>query len=252
MHVLSPSGNFIFASTSITELGGYTPEELFSRSVFDYIHPDDVSAFRRDFDISLRTGDTLTLYYRFKTKDERFVLFEVTGHPYYSGGGADEDGSQQPQQMAEPQKPEGRDAKAFFAMARPYPSKNQAMLDSFLELKFENERLRQELLLMYKEVEGDAPDGGTPLFLPLPSFLLPSSLFPPPQVSPTTKPDLSVPIPKTPTRPSSTLLPASFRPKPSSPRRATRTELSVSGLARMGRRGMVRLPSFPPFSPLPN
>lgn len=29
------------------------------------------------------------------------------------------------------------------------------MLDSFLELKMENERLRQELLILYEEIEGD-------------------------------------------------------------------------------------------------
>ncbi|GAA6004772.1 hypothetical protein JCM10207_001009 [Rhodosporidiobolus poonsookiae] len=148
MHVLSPTGAFIFASTSIKALSGYTPDELFARPIFDFIHPDDAPAFKRDLEMSMRTGDTLTLYYRFKNKDERYTLFEVTGHPYY--GSDDKD------------KPNGRPAKCFFAMARPYPSKNQAMLDSFLELKFENERLRQELLVMYKEVEGDAPSGGFP------------------------------------------------------------------------------------------
>ncbi|GAA5922251.1 hypothetical protein JCM3775_005673 [Rhodotorula graminis] len=166
MHVLSPEGNFIFASTSAQELVGYAPEELFTQSIFDFIHPDDVQSFRRDFDLSCRTGDTLTLYYRFKAKDTsgnddvRYVLFEVTGHPYYEGSGARVAGNTEapaPQVLAR-----DRPAKAFFAMARPYPSKNQAMLDSFLELKFENERLRQELLAMYKEVEGDGSSGGFP------------------------------------------------------------------------------------------
>ncbi|TNY23674.1 cutinase gene palindrome-binding protein [Rhodotorula diobovata] len=166
MHVLSPTGNFIFASTSAQDLVGYSPEELFTQSVFDFIHPDDVQSFRRDFDLSCRTGDTLTLYYRFKAKDAtpntdaRYVLFEVTGHPYYEGSGARVAGNTEapaPQVFAR-----DRPAKAFFAMARPYPSKNQAMLDSFLELKFENERLRQELLAMYKEVEGDGSSGGFP------------------------------------------------------------------------------------------
>lgn len=167
MHVLSPTGNFIFASTSAQDLVGYSPEELFTQSVFDFIHPDDVQSFRRDFDLSCRTGDTLTLYYRFKAKDAtpntdaRYVLFEVTGHPYYEGSGARVAGNTEapaPQVFAR-----DRPAKAFFAMARPYPSKNQAMLDSFLELKFENERLRQELLAMYKEVEGDGSSGGASL-----------------------------------------------------------------------------------------
>ncbi|CEQ39859.1 SPOSA6832_01443 [Sporobolomyces salmonicolor] len=136
MHVLSPTGHFIFATPCIRELAQYTSDELFGRSLFDYIHPDDVAAFKRDFEASLRSSDTLTLYYRFRTKDDRYLLFEMTGHPYY----AEESGPN-----AQPPVP-----KCFFAMARPYPSKNAAMLDSFLELKFENERLRQELLAMYK------------------------------------------------------------------------------------------------------
>lgn len=146
MHVLSPDGDFIFASDSAKELTGYSPDDLFTRSIFDSIHADDVTAFKRDFETSCRTGDTLTLYYRFKTADDRHVLFEVTGHPYYEGG--------------KPQQTPDQPAKCFFATARPYPSKNQALLDSFLELKFENERLRQELLVMYKEVEGDGSAGG--------------------------------------------------------------------------------------------
>lgn len=146
MHVLSPEGNFIFASDSAKELTGFSPDDLFTRSIFDYIHADDVQAFKRDFETSCRTGDTLTLYYRFKTADDRHVLFEVTGHPYYEGG--------------KPQQTPDQPPKCFFATARPYPSKNQALLDSFLELKFENERLRQELLVMYKEVEGDGSSGG--------------------------------------------------------------------------------------------
>ncbi|GAA5973238.1 hypothetical protein JCM8115_005413 [Rhodotorula mucilaginosa] len=148
MHVLSPQGNFIFASDSAKELTGFSPDDLFTRSIFDYIHPDDVQAFKRNFETSCRTGDTLTLYYRFKTADDRHVLFEVTGHPYYEGG--------------KPQQTPDQPPKCFFATARPYPSKNQALLDSFLELKFENERLRQELLVMYKEVEGDGSSGGFP------------------------------------------------------------------------------------------
>ncbi|GAA6029358.1 hypothetical protein JCM8097_003636 [Rhodosporidiobolus ruineniae] len=151
MHVVSPVGNFIFASNSIRDLAGYDPNELFGRSLFDYIHPDDSISFQRDFETSLRTGDHLTLYYRFKTKEGGFTLFEVTGHPYYGEDPAHPPGTQQ--------RPNGRPPKCWFGMSRPYPSKNQAMLDSFLELKFENERLRQELLVMYKEVEGDAPAG---------------------------------------------------------------------------------------------
>ncbi|KAK9896803.1 hypothetical protein P389DRAFT_172287 [Cystobasidium minutum MCA 4210] len=45
--------------------------------------------------------------------------------------------------------------KCFFAMARPYPSRNNATLDTFLELKIENENLRTKLANIYREIEGD-------------------------------------------------------------------------------------------------
>ncbi|SCV69288.1 BQ2448_2308 [Microbotryum intermedium] len=136
MHVLNPAGSFMFATPSIFDLCGWSPDELMNRPVADFLHPDDVEAYLRDFHQALEEGKDLTLYCRFRTKDERYVLFEMTGHPYY----ADLKGAQTP--------------KCFFAMGRPYPSKNQAMLDSFLELKFENERLRQELQVMYRDIEG--------------------------------------------------------------------------------------------------
>lgn len=140
MHVLSPAGDFMFVSPSINDLAGWAPEELVGRSIDELVHPEDVEGYRRDFTASLTEGQDLTLYCRFKTKDERYLLFEVTGHPYY----AEFNGQQ--------------NCKCFFAMGRPYPSKNQAMLDSFLELKFENERLRQELQVLYRDIEGSGDD----------------------------------------------------------------------------------------------
>jgi PAS domain S-box-containing protein len=139
MHVLSPTGNVMFSTPSIRDLTGWTSDEVTGRPIADFIHTDDVAGFLRDFESSLRDGHDLTLYYRFRMKDDRYTIFEITGHPYY----AEENGQQQ--------------CKCFFAMGRPYPSKNTAMLDSFLELKTENERLRQELQVMYGEMEGTGP-----------------------------------------------------------------------------------------------
>lgn len=135
MHVLSPKGEFVYATPCIQQLAQWTPEELFGRSIFDFIHPDDADAVRRDFTEASKSKEALSLYYRFRTREGGYVLFEITGHWYY-GTSSSEGGNDS--------------VKCFFAIARPYPSKNAAMLDSFLELKFENERLRQELLMMYK------------------------------------------------------------------------------------------------------
>ncbi|GAA5932979.1 PAS domain-containing GATA-type transcription factor [Sporobolomyces koalae] len=143
MHVLSPQGEFVYATPCIKQLAQWSPDELFGRSIFDFIHPDDVETVKRDFTEANKTREALSLYYRFEVNGGGYVLFEITGHWYY--GAPEADGQSV--------------AKCFFAIARPHPSKSAAMLDSFLELKFENEKLRQELLLMYKEIEAPFPPG---------------------------------------------------------------------------------------------
>lgn len=142
MHVLAPDGNVIFAAPSIRDLTGWAAEEVMGRPISDFIHADDVESFLLDFDAALRDGTELNVYYRFRMKDERYTIFEIAGHGYFTN---DEDSGE-------------RKGKCFFGMGRPYPSKNTAMLDSFLELKMENERLRQDLQVMYRDLEG----GGSP------------------------------------------------------------------------------------------
>ncbi|KAM0755355.1 GATA-domain-containing protein [Meredithblackwellia eburnea MCA 4105] len=141
MHVLGPDGTILFAAPSVRDLTGWTVEEVTGRALRDLIHADDVDSFVRDFNSSLTKGHELNVYYRFRMKDERYTIFEVAGHPYFTV--SEETGE--------------RVCKCFFGMGRPYPSKNTAMLDSFLELKMENERLRQELQVMYRDIEGGSP-----------------------------------------------------------------------------------------------
>ena len=187
MHVLSPSGNIMFTTPSIQELTGWQPDQVVGRPLREFVHPDDWPAFEKDFDKAIREATDLVVYYRFRTVQDRYIIFEVTGHPYY----VDQDGNPAPATLGidtssgapSPNGPNHAAAAAaavaaasggkrgssdgsqterrcncFFAIGRQYPSKNTAMLDSFLELKIENERLRQELQAMYKEIEGSGMD----------------------------------------------------------------------------------------------
>lgn len=209
LHVLSPDGVFLFASPSLLDLTGWSPEEVLGRSIKDFMDRDDIDPFIYEFERSMKTESPMTIYYRFISKDEKPVLFEVTGRPYYSSpqdassgivpddmrfanddatmnaagnrtsrvideDGLDMDFTESPQRSPRRQaqqlpatlqppplsnpnavSPEHGPCKAFFAMARPYPGKAGAMLDSFLELKMENEKLRQKLAEVYREIEGD-------------------------------------------------------------------------------------------------
>ncbi|KAG8743966.1 blue light receptor [Ceratobasidium sp. 414] len=85
-------------------------------------------------------------------------LFELRGHAIYPkpstqssstsmGDAGPSTGSSSNMNLeANPNPNAEAEASCFIVMARPYPSRNTAMLDSFLELKIENERLRQQLL----------------------------------------------------------------------------------------------------------
>lgn len=129
LHVLTPLGKVMYCSPSSLELVGYAPEELVGRQITDFIHVDDIDMFIREFNMSIHMRKEFKLYYRFRKKDDKFIIFEVTGHPYYGDGSSGL-------------------PKCFFGMAQPYPTKATSMLDSFLELKMENELLRRKLRAM--------------------------------------------------------------------------------------------------------
>ncbi|BFZ64099.1 white collar 2 type of transcription factor [Saitoella coloradoensis] len=153
MHILSPTGTFIYASPSSHDLVGYYPNELIGRPITDFMHVDDMEMFVGEFNNCIKSRKKFSAFYRFRTREDRFAIFETVGHPRFGTSGnkrGDED--------------DAGDCKCFFMVARPYPTKSAAMLDSFLELKLENERLRKrlrELALPSSAVEAADPRPGT-------------------------------------------------------------------------------------------
>ncbi|OZJ04239.1 hypothetical protein BZG36_04244 [Bifiguratus adelaidae] len=130
LHVLSPAGKIMYCSPSSMPLVGYAPEELIGRHITEFIHVDDIDMFVREFNMAIHTRKDFKVYYRFRRKDDKFIIFEVTGHPYF---GDEKNGGV------------SGTPKCFFGMAQPYPTRATGMLDSFLELKIENELLQRKL-----------------------------------------------------------------------------------------------------------
>ena len=95
--------------------------------------------FVRDFNESIATGRPLRLFYRFRKSDDTYAIFETHGHPHIADA---------PQ--IDPSSPQSV-CKGFFMMARPYPTRNAALLDSFLEHKIENERLMKRIAELRQE-----------------------------------------------------------------------------------------------------
>ena len=133
LHILTSDGRILYVSRSSKALTGFEQHELVGKFIVDFVHPDDSGIFVREFNESIASGNTLRFFYRFRRADASFTIFESHGHPHLTseptdlGSGAT------------------RTCRGFFMMARPYPTKNAHLLDSFLEHKMENERLMKRI-----------------------------------------------------------------------------------------------------------
>ncbi|CAG8955718.1 hypothetical protein HYFRA_00010984 [Hymenoscyphus fraxineus] len=134
LHILTPDGRIVYLSPSGTPLTGFASDELVGKFIVDYIHPDDSGIFVREFNESIASGNPLRFFYRFRKKDGTYTIFESHGHPHLTSEAA----------TFGPASAAGF-CKGFFMMARPYPTKNAALLDSFLEHKIENARLTKRI-----------------------------------------------------------------------------------------------------------
>ncbi|KAM5531739.1 hypothetical protein V8D89_014588 [Ganoderma adspersum] len=151
--VLSEACQVWYCGNAVTELLGWRDEELVDSDLIDLMNAGDRVNFRTSFAESVRGRTDMLAYARLQCKNEfyvsanltsepREVLFEIRGRPHYL--------------------PESGDFKCYFAMAQPYPSRNTAMLNTFLELKMENERLQQRVAQL--RVQSQALDGAADSF----------------------------------------------------------------------------------------
>ena len=140
LHILTPDGRILYVSPSGKSLTGYDQEELIGKFIVDFIHQDDNGVFVREFNESIASGNPLRFFYRFRKADNTYTIFESHGHPHLTSDAA----------AFGPNNAAGF-CRGFFMMARPYPTKNANLLDSFLEHKVENERLTKRIADLQKE-----------------------------------------------------------------------------------------------------
>lgn len=146
LHILSPDGRILYASPSAKTLTGHDASNLIGQLIFEYLHPDDASMFVREFNESISTGNALRFFYRFRRPDNSYAIFESHGHPHLTA----EPGSFNPNVT-----PPSSLCRGFFMMSRLYPTKNASLLDSFLEHKIENERLKKRIAELKREEQED-------------------------------------------------------------------------------------------------
>jgi PAS domain S-box-containing protein len=137
LHVLSPAGKILYCSESCIELTGYHPHELVGRSLTDFLHADDLDSFLQNFHLAFNCMTRIKVHYRIRRKNNSYLLLESIGQPK-------RDAPNQPPQ-------------SFFAIAQPYLSRNNGLLDSFLELKMENDRLKKQLNGLVQQQQQQQP-----------------------------------------------------------------------------------------------
>ena len=144
LYILTPDGRLLYVSPSSKSITGYEANELTGKFIVDFIHQDDSALFLREFNESIASGKPLRFFYRFKKNDGTNVILESHGQPHLTS----EVSTFGPSNAA-------GFCRGFFMMARPYPTKNAELLDSFLEHKMENERLLRRIADLRREEQED-------------------------------------------------------------------------------------------------
>ncbi|KAM0329213.1 hypothetical protein ACHAQA_004513 [Verticillium albo-atrum] len=144
LQILDANGRIRFVSPSILGVTGYTADEIADKFLKEFIHDDDVGVFVAELNESIASGNPLRMFYRFKKKDGAYAIFEAVGHAHIAAA-----------KFAPNPHNQSPFCQAVFMMARPYPTKNAGLLDSFLEHKIENERLRRRIAELRREEEAD-------------------------------------------------------------------------------------------------
>ena len=75
----TPDGTYLYVSPACRILFGYEPEELLGRTVFDYMHPEDVERVRAIAQRAVETDGAGVGEFRRRRKDGQYVWIEAAG-----------------------------------------------------------------------------------------------------------------------------------------------------------------------------
>ncbi|KAJ7461516.1 blue light receptor [Mycena latifolia] len=150
--VLSPQGKVLYCGNGLRGLLGWKDTDLIDYDFADLLNVEDREGFMRAMETSLRTGNLMTSsYVRVRCAPSSFsspgppvseeLLFEVNGRT----------------QIIEADDNESSPVQVFFVVAKPYPNKNVAMLDTFLDLQKEHDRLQRRVAELRARAPPSAP-----------------------------------------------------------------------------------------------
>ena len=83
----SVDGSYIYVSPSVKSVLGYEPLELIGKSMFDFIHPDDVDHVTSCMTDSMEKKIAKSAQYRYRKADGSYVWLETMGTPLFNKKG---------------------------------------------------------------------------------------------------------------------------------------------------------------------
>ncbi|KAL4814818.1 hypothetical protein BDW67DRAFT_165247 [Aspergillus spinulosporus] len=151
--LLSPEGIVHFVSPSCKAILGFDTPNLEHDYIARFIHDEDKPVFARELRESVAMSRPFHCHFRMYQADNSTCLLEAYGHPHFEQLNNDPIGSASPNQPQ--QQGQQKLCQGVFLVCRPYHNESMRLLDSFLEHKLENVRLKERIAQLKREEEID-------------------------------------------------------------------------------------------------
>ncbi|KAJ3011162.1 blue light receptor [Thoreauomyces humboldtii] len=136
LHVVSPTGSMVYCSPSVKRFLDYTPADLAGHHVAEILHREDRQSLLRTLNRCITDKREYLIHLRYQRKVGDFVLLEVKGKPLLDAVTGE--------------------VTSVVLTGREYRSKASMAIDSLLEYRIENIRLRRQLETELREKGIDA------------------------------------------------------------------------------------------------
>ncbi|KAL4738748.1 hypothetical protein BDV11DRAFT_189000 [Aspergillus similis] len=153
--LLSPEGVVHYASPSCKAITGFDTANLEHNYISRFIHDEDRPVFARELRESVAMARPFHCHFRMYQADNSTCLLEAYGHPHFEQPDNDATGTANLNQSQQQQQQQQKLCQGIFLVCRPYLNESTRLLDSFLEHKFENVRLKELIAQLKREEERD-------------------------------------------------------------------------------------------------
>ncbi|KAL4971282.1 hypothetical protein BDW66DRAFT_146390 [Aspergillus desertorum] len=154
--LINPKGLVHCVSPSCKAITGFDTAHLEHDYISRFIHDDDKPVFERELRESVAMARPFHCHFRMCQVDNSTCLLEAYGHPHFEQLNNDATSTASLNQSRQQQQRQQQQfCNGIFLVCRPYYDESTHLLDSFLEHKLENIRLKERIAQLKREEEND-------------------------------------------------------------------------------------------------